>query len=68
MGRFYLDTEFNNGNYYLADIIEIALVAEESGNAFHSYVKIHDSIPRRVQQLTNITNKTLKILDFRLEL
>ena len=23
MGRFYLDTEFTNGNYYLADIIEI---------------------------------------------
>ena len=60
MGRFYFDTEFTNGNYYLADIIEIALVAEESGNAFHSYVKLHYSIPRRVQQLTNITNKTLK--------
>ena len=25
-----------------------------------SYVKIHYSIPRRVQQLTNITNKTIK--------
>ena len=53
MGRFYLDREFTNGNYYLADIIEIALIAEESGNAFHSYVKIPYSIPRRVQQLTN---------------
>ena len=42
MGRFYLYTEFTNGNYYLADIIEIVLIAEESGNTFH--------IPRRVQQ------------------
>ena len=32
MGRFYLDTEFTNGNYYLVVIIEIALVAEESGH------------------------------------
>ena len=29
MGRFYLDMEFTNGNYYLVDILEIALVAEE---------------------------------------
>ena len=27
MGRFYLDTEFTNGNYYLADIIKIALLS-----------------------------------------
>ena len=32
MGRFYLDMEFTNGNYYLADILEITLLAEESGN------------------------------------
>ena len=36
LGRFYLDLEFTNGNYYLSDILEIALVAEESGNTFHS--------------------------------
>ena len=35
--------EFTNGNYYLADIIEIALVAEDSGNTFHSYIRIHFS-------------------------
>ena len=68
MGRFYLDIDFTNGNYYLADIIEIALIAEESRNIFHSYVKIHYSIPRRVQQLTNISNKTVKYvgLSFRI--
>ena len=60
MGKFYLDMEFTNGNYYLADILEIALVAEESGYAFHSYVKIHYSVPKRVSELTNITNKIIK--------
>ena len=38
MGKFYLNVEFKNGNYYLYDIVEIALIAEESGNDFHSYV------------------------------
>ena len=58
-GKFFLDVEFTNGYYYLADIFEIALVAEESGHAFHSYVKINYSVPKRVQQLTGITNKTI---------
>ena len=62
MGKFYLDLEFTKGNYYLAAILEIALVAGESGNMFHSYVKIHYSVPQRVQQLTGITNSTTKTL------
>ena len=62
MGKFYLDMEFTNGNYYLADILEIALVAGESGNVFHNYVKIHYSIPKRVRQLIGITNRTTKSL------
>ena len=62
MGKFYLDLEFTNGNYYLADILEIALVAEESENVFHSFVKIHYSVLQRVQQLTGITNTTIKSL------
>ena len=60
MGRFYLDVEYTNGNYYLADIIEIALVAEESGHVFHSFVKIHYSVPRQVQELTNITDNIVR--------
>ena len=48
MGRFYLDMEFANGNYYLTDILEIVLVAEESGNIYHRYVKIHYSVPKQV--------------------
>ena len=39
MGRFYLDMEFTNGNYYLVDILEKVLLAEESGNVYHSYVR-----------------------------
>ena len=62
MGKFYLDLEFTNENYYLSDILEIALIVEESGNAFHSYVSLHYSVPKRVQQLTSITNKTIKSL------
>ena len=59
MGRFYLDMEFTNGNYYLMDILEIAVVAEESGNIYHRYVKIHHSVPKQVQLLTGITNRTI---------
>ena len=62
MGKFYLDLEFTNGNYNLLDILEIALIAEESGNAFHRYVSLHYSISKRVQQLTGITNMTIKSL------
>ena len=40
MGKLYLDLEFTNGNYYLADMLEIPLLSEEIGNVFHSYVKI----------------------------
>ena len=60
MGRFYLDMEFTNGNYYLTDILEITVVAEESGNIYHRYVKIHYSVPKQVQLLTGITNRTIE--------
>ena len=59
MGRYFLDLEFTNGNYYLADIIELALLAEHSGNIFHSYVRIHYLIPTRVKELTNISDDLL---------
>ena len=59
MGRFFFDTEFTNGNYYLGDIIEIALLAEESGHMFQSYVQIHYLIPTRVKELTNISDDLL---------
>ena len=59
MGRFFLDLEFTNGNYYLSDIIELALLAEHTGNTFHSYVRIHYCIPTRVKELTNISDDLL---------
>ena len=55
MGRIYLGMEFTNGNYYLVDIL-----AEESGNVYHSYVKINYSVPKHVQLLTGITNRTIE--------
>ena len=68
MGKFYLDMEFINGNYYLADILEIALETGKSGYAFHSYVKIHYSVLKRVQRLTDILRiELLNLLDFHLE-
>ena len=60
MGRFNLDMEFTNGNYYLVDILEIALLAEESGNVYQSYVKINYSVPKQMQLLTGITNRTIE--------
>ena len=68
MGKFYLDIEFTNGNYYLADILEIALIAEDSGYVFHSYVQIHYSISRRVQELTDIKIEHFKLMVFHLEM
>ena len=52
--------EFTNGKYYLLDILEIALLAEENGNVYHSYVKINYSIQKQVQLLTGITNRTIE--------
>ena len=59
MGRFYLDLEFTNGNFYLADIIEISLVAEKTTHEFHSYVSIPYRLPANVKALTSITDEKL---------
>ena len=48
------------------DILEIALLAEESGNVYHSYIKINYSVPKLVQLLTGIT-ELLKLTGFHLE-
>ena len=47
IGKFYLDMEFTNRNYYLADILEIALLVWESESAFHSY--------RPLQEFTSVS-------------
>ena len=40
----------------------IYLKAGEGGYAFHSYVKIHYAVPKIVQRLTGVTNRTIKSL------
>ena len=60
MGRFYSDMEFTNGNYYLTDILEISMMVEESGNISYRYVKVHYLVPKQVQLLTGITNRTIE--------
>ena len=52
--------EFTNGNYYLVNKLEIALLAEESGNVYHSYVKKKIPVPKQVQLLTEITYRTIE--------
>ena len=52
--------EFTDGNYYLVDILEIALLAEESGNVYQSYAKINYTVPKQAQLLTGITNRTIE--------
>ena len=59
MGRFYLDMEYTNGNFYLSDIIEISLVAEKTAHEFHSYVTIPYRLPVNVKALTRITDEKL---------
>ena len=60
MGRFYFDTEYTNGNYYIGDIFEIAIVAEKSGNVYHSYVHIGYKILHYLKFMCNITDAILK--------
>ena len=60
MGRFYLDMEWTNGNFYLGDIFEIAVVFEDSGNEFHNYIKIHYKLPEYVKFLCSISEETLQ--------
>ena len=60
MARFFLDLEYTNGNYYLTDIIEIALFSDISGFTFHTYVKIDNCLPQFVRKLTGITDKMLQ--------
>ena len=59
MGKFYLDMEWTNGNFYLGDIFEIAIVSEDSGNIYHSYVKMHYKLPQRIKFLCGICDEVL---------
>jgi DNA polymerase III alpha subunit (gram-positive type) len=59
-GQFFLDTEYTNGNYYLGDIFEIALVSENTHRTFRQYVKIPYAISKRVKKVCNINDEVLR--------
>ena len=58
--KFYLDTEYTNGNYYQGDIFEIALVSEDTGRVFHQYVKIPYNLPKNSKRLCNINDEVIR--------
>ena len=60
MMKFYLDTEYTNGNYYQGDIFEIALVSEDTGRVFHQYVKIPYNLPKNSKRLCNINDYVIR--------
>ena len=62
MNRFYFDTEYSNGNYYLGDIFEIAVLSEKSGYIFHSYIKIPQPLSPFIMQFCHVTRKKLDML------
>ena len=59
MGIYFLDVEFTNGNFYMADIIEIALLADDTNHVFHQYIQIHYALPHRIEEMLDITNDIL---------
>ena len=60
MGLFYLDTELTNGNYYLGDIFEIAVLSEDRNQIFHSYINTRRPISRYVLNMCNVTLERIK--------
>lgn len=62
MNVFYLDSEYTNGNLYRGDLIEISVLAETSGQIFHSYIKCRNKLPPFVRNLCNITDEELETI------
>ena len=60
MTKFYLDTEYTNGNFYIGDIFEIALIAEESRNVFHTLIKIPSKVSNYIEFFCGIKNNILQ--------
>ena len=59
MRRFYLDTEYTNGNYYTGDIFEVAVLSEKTGYIFHAYIAIRYKLSPFIEKLCNISNRML---------
>ena len=60
MSLFYLDTEHSNGNFYLGDIFELALISEKSGNAFHTLIKIPTQLDNYLKFMCCITDQKIR--------
>ena len=57
--KFYFDTEYVNGNYYMCDIFDMSLLSDQTGNTFHVYIKQDIPLPDAVIKITKITNETI---------
>ena len=57
--RFFLDTEFSNGDYFQGDIFEVALVSENTCRKFCQYIAIPYSMPKYVKQICYISDEVL---------
>ena len=59
MTVFYIDTEYNEGNYYIGDIFEVACLSSND-KLFHSYINIPTNVSRYVQQLCDVDPSILR--------
>lgn len=59
MGVFFIDTEFNNGNFYLGDIFEIACLSSNN-RLFHTYINIQTDIPVYIQRMCGLNTSLIK--------
>ena len=60
MNRFFLDTEYTNGNFYIGDIFDLALIAEKSGHIFHTLIKVSAPLDNYIKFMCSITDEKLK--------
>ena len=56
----YIDLEYTNGNLYIADILEIAVVSGDTENVFHTLISIDYEIPSVVTEITGLTTHAVQ--------
>ena len=57
--KFYFDTEYVNGNYYMCDIFDMSLLSDQTENTCHIYIKQDIPLSDAVVKITKITNQVL---------
>ena len=60
MNRFFLNTEYTNGNFYIGDIFDLALMAEKSGHVFHTLISVPAPLDNYIKFMCSITDEILK--------